>query len=147
MIGLMADDWPSKQENAFYDEVTGGLPWVSHSHVGITGSDVKGRGAAREGEVVEAGVSRHGDQTMDRSGIKVGYHSAVFHCEVADGDPPGGSLGGWRRPDLAAYQPRYESAQPGSRWRHLLELNVTGDQRGVARGGADFSPWRRKAET
>jgi len=138
MIGLMSDDWPSKQENVFYDEVTGGLPWVSHSHVGITGSDVKGEEAERHGELVEAGVSRQGDQTLDRRGLKVGYHSAVFYCHVADNDPPCGSLGGWNRADLAAYQPRYESAQPASRWRHLVELNVTGAQRGVARGGADF---------
>ena len=137
MIGLMADDWPSKEENSFYHDVTGGLPWVSHSHIEIGGSAEAGHP-----EIIVAGVNRQGDQVVDRTGIRVGFRSAVLQCDCADDDPPLGSHLGWKRPDLATYQPRYESAQPGSRWRNLIELNVTGRQRGISRGGADF--WNLK---
>jgi Glycoside hydrolase 123, catalytic domain/Glycoside hydrolase 123, N-terminal domain len=129
MLGLMSDDWPTKAENAFYKEVSGDLPWVSHSHMGIptTGKISYGSGGVPGGR-----------RTLDVSYMKVGYHSAVMADNMADNDPPTGSHYGWKRADLVAYQPRYEAGQSASRWRHLLELNVTGKQRGVARGGADF---------
>jgi len=129
MLGLMSDDWPTKAESVFYSDVSGDLPWVSHSHMGIptTGKISYGSGGVPGGR-----------RTLDVSYMKVGYRSAVMSDNMADNDPPTGSHYGWKKADLVAYQPRYESGQPASRWRHLLELNVTGKQRGVARGGADF---------
>lgn len=135
MIGLMSDDWPSRPEVDFCDRVTGRLPWVSHSHITLGGSPEPGRH-----DIIVAGVNRQGDQVVDRTGIRVGCRSAVLQYDFADNDPPMGSRRGWSLPDIILYQPRYESCQPGSRWRHLMELNITGGQRGVARGGADFWP-------
>ncbi len=134
MIGLMSDVWPSQEERVFYDDVTGGLPWVSHSHLPVTDD---GR---VEDELVTAGVATHGGLEVDRSGFRIGYHSSVLGTSFADTDPPLGSLQGWNRADLSAYQPRYESGQPASSWRHLMEVNITGLHRGVGRGGADYWP-------
>ena len=85
-----------------------------------------------------SGGAPGGKRTMDLSYMKTGYFSAVFNDKMADDDPPFGSHHGWRNENINAYQPRYEYAQPGSRWRHMVELNITGRQRGMARGGADF---------
>ncbi len=135
MIGLMSDDWPTREEDEFYAEVSRGLPWVSHSHVPVT------RGAERpEDGIVTTVATSQGNAQVNRVGLRVGYHSAVLSCTFANNDPPLGTHLGWKRRDLACYQPRYESFQPASRWRNLMELNITGAQRGVARGGADFWP-------
>jgi len=135
MIGLMSDDWPTKEEHQFYREVSGGLLWVSHSHVPVTRNSAK-----NEGGVVTTGATSQGSAKVNRVGFRVGYHSAVLSCSFATNDPPLGSLQGWKRRDMGSYQPRYERLQPASRWRQLMELNVTGGQRGVARGGADLWP-------
>ncbi len=129
MLGQMSDHWPSRQENEFFDEVSGKLPWVSHSHVGIPESGKYSYGS---------GGVPGGRRTMDLSYMKVGYFSAVFNDNMADNDPPLGTHMGWRNENINAYQPRYEAEQPSSRWRHMVELNITGHQRGMARGGADF---------
>jgi hypothetical protein len=137
MIGLLSDAWPAEEaERLFYADVTGGLPWVSHSHVPVT-RDMAG---AEEGGIVVTGATSQGNAKVNRVGFRVGYHSAVFNDNFALDGPPLGSLLGWTRPDLGTYQPRYESFQPASRWRQLVEVNITGRQRGVSRGGADFWP-------
>ena len=133
MIGLMSDDWPTQAENRFYNDVSGDLLWVSHSHVPVT----RGSRNVTDG-VVTTGATAQGNAKVNRVGFRVGYHSAVLSCTFADRDPPLGSFLGWQRPDMGLYQPRYESFQPASRWRQLMELNITGRQRGVARGGADI---------
>jgi glycosyl hydrolase family 123 len=133
MIGLMSDDWPTQAESRFYDEVSGNLLWVSHSHVPVT-RDSKN---VTDG-IVTTGATSQGSAKVNRVGFRVGYHSAVFNCTLAEREPPLGSLLGWQRSDMGLYQPRYEYCQPASRWRQLMELNITGKQRGVARGGADI---------
>ena len=134
MVGLLSDDWPTEAEREFYVDVTGNLPWVSHSHVPVT----RDMGGTEEGGIVVTGATSQGSAKVNRVGFRVGYHSAVFNDEFPMDGPPLGSLGGWRRPDLGTYQPRYESSQPASRWRQLMEVNIAGRQRGVSRGGADF---------
>ncbi|GAH78994.1 unnamed protein product, partial [marine sediment metagenome] len=133
MIGLLSDDWPTGKERQFYNDVSGGLLWVSHSHVPVTRDSAK-----EEDGIVITGATRQGSAKVNRVGFRVGYHSAVLSCTFADGDPLLGSLHGWKRRDMGCYQPRYESRQPASRWRQLMELNITGRQRGIARGGADL---------
>jgi Glycoside hydrolase 123, catalytic domain/Glycoside hydrolase 123, N-terminal domain len=135
MIGLMSDDWPTKAEHQFYNEVSGDLLWVSHSHVPVTSNSLK-----HEGGVVTTGATSKGTAKVNRVGFRVGYHSAVLNNRYATDGPPLGSLQGWKRGDMGSYQPRYERLQPASRWRQLMELNITGEQRGVARGGADIWP-------
>ena len=135
MIGLLSDDWPTNEERRFYSAVSGDLPWVSHSHVPVTRDGDK----TEDGIVVTAATSQ-GNAKVDRVGFRVGYHGAVLSCTFPTGDPPLGSLRGWTRPDMGCYQPRYESLQPASRWRQLMEMNTTGRQRGVSRGGADLWP-------
>lgn len=134
MVGLLSDDWPTTAERVFYDEVTGAMPWVSHSHVPVTRD---GKQADAGGIIVTAATAQ-GSAKVDRVGFRVGYHSAVLMDDFADRDPPLGSLGGWTRRDLGCYQPRYEYAQPCSRWREIMEFNITGFQRGISRGGADL---------
>ena len=129
MIGLMSDDWPSKAESEFYAETSGRLPWVSHSHMGIPDNGKISYGS---------GGVPGGRRTLDISYMKVGYHSAVMNDNMADNDPPTGSNYGWKLSTIVAYQPRYETGQTSSRWYHLMEMNIAGFQRGVARGGADF---------
>ena len=75
MIGLMSDDWPSKEEDAFYTEVSGGLPWVSHSHIPVTRGSTK-----MENGIVTTGATSQGSAKMDRVGLRVGYHSSVLSC-------------------------------------------------------------------
>ncbi|NLF31671.1 MAG: hypothetical protein GX591_12385 [Planctomycetes bacterium] len=135
MIGLLSDDWPTEDERLFYEDVTGGLPWVSHSHVPVTRD-----GAVGDDGIVVTAATSQGDAKVDRVGFRVGYHSAVLSCTFPMNDPPLGSLHGWNRPDMGCYQPRYEPGQPASRWRQLMEMNITGLQRGISRGGADFWP-------
>ncbi len=137
MLGLMSDDWPTDEENAFFREASGGLNWVSHSHIPVT----QGGRKLEDGRIILTGATSRGSARVDREGFRVAYHSAVFNCVFPDEARTAfGSLRGWMRSDLGAYQPRYETFQPASRWRHLMELNVAGGQRGVARGGADFWP-------
>ncbi|MBN2583611.1 MAG: hypothetical protein JXL80_11125 [Planctomycetes bacterium] len=135
MIGLLSDDWPTEAERQFYRDVTDGLPWVSHSHVPVTRD-----GAETEDGIVVTAATSQGNAKVDRVGFRVGYHSAVLSCMFPMDGPPLGSLHGWNREDMGCYQPRYEYIQPASRWRQLMEMNITGRQRGVSRGGADFWP-------
>ena len=73
---------------------------------------------------------------------KVGYYSKVM--SRFPGDPEKGRQYGWRRPDLIAQLNRHWTGTidyfPASVWRHLGEINITGDQRGVGRLGGDFWP-------
>ncbi|HUT56875.1 MAG TPA: glycoside hydrolase domain-containing protein [Phycisphaerae bacterium] len=133
MVGLLSDDWPTDAERRFYRDVTGGLPWVSHSHIPVTRD-----GAGTDNGIVVTAATRQGNAKVDRVGFRVGYHSAVLSDTFPMNDPPLGSLGGWSREDMGCYQPRYEYIQPASRWRVLMEMNITGRQRGVSRGGADL---------
>ena len=135
MVGLLSDDWPNDAERRFYSEVTGDLPWVSHSHVPVTRDGDK----AEDGIVITAATSQ-GNAKVDRVGFRVGYHSAVLLDSFATNDPPLGSQRGWTRTDMGCYQPRYEGGQPASRWRQMMEMNITARQIGIGRGGADLWP-------
>jgi len=135
MIGLLSDDWPTDEERRFYSAASGDLPWVSHSHVPVTRN-----GSKTDDGIVLTAATGQGNAKVNRIGFRVGYHSAVLSCTFPMNDPPLGSLYGWKREDMGCYQPRYEGRQPASRWRQLMEMNITGRQRGVSRGGADLWP-------
>jgi len=119
MLGMVSDLWPSKEEVTLLNEVSGGLPWVSHAHAGNL-SDT-GIGKKILYNVADLGYAAH-------------VRNLVFQV-----NPDKGRLYGWRRSALVAYFPRNGSANGSCLWlRHLPEFNITGDQRGVGRLGADM---------
>jgi hypothetical protein len=116
-VGTIGDTWPKKPELALLGEVTGGLPWLHHSHMGLPwGKKVYGF-------------------------AEIAYQQRVNNVFfAADGEPPLGSKLGWKQPTRIAeyYRTRTFSDYHPTRWRHLAETNITGKQCGVARLGADF---------
>jgi hypothetical protein len=143
MLGTMSDAWPSKTIVEFYDDVCGKLPWFSDSHSGITA-------LCKDMTVLEKGSSKFMQETVyptvtaPRDEISVlnraAYSARVWHNTFPHADPPAGSLGGWHRSDLFVQHDRHAGRHPVTRWRHIAEINVTGEQRGVGRLGGDW--WR-----
>ena len=114
MIGMISDDWCSKDQVEFFQEVAGPLPWVSASH------------------------GRH-DAEKSLYGVGgVGYQAHAFNVNVAYV----GSLRGWNLPRANTLYERWGGfplTMP-TRWRAFPEYAVTGNTRGVGRVGADT--WR-----
>jgi len=115
-LGMASDHWPGKEELAVLQEVSGGLPWVMHTH---GGSRVRQK--------------MHGLAPLE-------YIAYVWDVKYAD--PSAGSLYGWKRPELQVQFLRFRALNdwPASALLHFEELNITGRQRGVGRIGADFWP-------
>ena len=114
-LGLMSDAWPTRDEALLFSELSGGLPWVSHSHMGVRNWKLH--------DVAD-----------------VVYQSTVTQNRFANDDPPSGSKYGWKEPRLFVEYARGTNyiECPASRMRHCGEFNITGGQRGVGRMGADF---------
>jgi hypothetical protein len=114
-LAMAPDIWPEKQEVATIQEVSGNLPWVSHTH---GGSNV--------------GTKLQGLAPLD-------YFAFVWNNVVAT-EPSKGRMYGWKRPELMTLYERFyglnSSSLPGM--LHAVELNITGQQRGIGRIGADF---------
>ena len=125
MVGLLSDSQPGRQEVEFINEVTGGLPWVIHSHYGCPAGVIHGVG-------------------------KIGYESRVWgDIRFADGgrqtnqkDPVSSeALFGWKQTRLvAAFErtPLLDISFPLARWRFFTETCITGSLRGVGWIGGDF---------
>ena len=117
MFGVGSDAVPKKVEVDLFASLWPKVPWVVHSHGG--------------------GWSR----SLFKN-AKVGYYDKVF--AKFGRDPDKGRLYGWRRPDLVTQLNRHWTGTidnfPASVWRHIGEVNITGEQRGVGRLGGDF--WR-----
>jgi hypothetical protein len=111
----MSDAWPTREEALVFKELSGNLPWVSHSHMGVRNW--------RLHDVAD-----------------VAYQTTVTQNRFANTDPATGSLYGWKRPELFAEYARGSNYVecPASRLRHSGEFNITGMQRGCGRMGADF---------
>jgi hypothetical protein len=109
MLGMINDCWPTKEEVQLLKDASGGLEWVLQAHFGK--SDVYGL-------------------------ARVGYRSQVWSLEA----PGKTSLMGWKRPDLLARFTRLGEfgAAPQITWRYWGEYCIAGNQRGIARLGADF---------
>ncbi|NLF30064.1 MAG: DUF4091 domain-containing protein [Planctomycetes bacterium] len=123
MLGMVTDARPSRQEVAFFHDVSGGLPWVSHGHGGFT-PDQKLHGIA-----------------------PVGYQACVWHTKFADGVHTHGQtwsepMAGWNQDQLTVAFERNTAldSYPLTRWRQFAATNITGGQRGIGRLGADFWP-------
>jgi len=117
VLGLMSDAWPTRGEALFLKDLSGDLPWISHSHMGVA--------KWRLHDVAD-----------------VAYQTTVTQNHYANDDPPMGSKHGWKRPELIAEYARGTCFVncPASRMRHCGEFNITGTQRGIGRVGGDF--WR-----
>jgi len=116
-LGMAADIWPTKDEVSVLQEVSGGLPWVRHSHGG--------------GNV---GQKMHGIGRID-------YTAYVWNVKYGP-DPATGHAYGWKQPSLVAQYrrgPALNLISPAA-IMHFEELNITGAQRGVGRIGADYWP-------
>ena len=131
MLGMNCDAWASKPTVQFFDDILPGTPWVVQSHDGFPLKLKLLHGIA-----------------------KVGYQTRVWGVAFADEDRhdpyrinkageanEAGRLHGWNRPERLALFERFSlSVFPATRWRTFAEVNVTGDQRGFGRVGADFWP-------
>ena len=110
MVGMIPDNWPTKEQVAAINEASGGLPWVVHSHGGMGPKPV---GYAANVFY----VNYLADAPKDRS---YGWKRPELVVEYR------------RNEDLNVW--------PAATVRNFLELNITGTQRGVGRIGADFWP-------
>ncbi len=123
MLGMVTDARPTPEEVAFFHDVSGGLPWVSHGHGGFA-PDQKLHGLA-----------------------PIGYQACVWHTKFTDGVHTHGKtwaepLAGWNQAQLTVAFERNTALDtyPLTRWRQFAATNITGGQRGVGRLGADFWP-------
>ncbi len=114
-LGMLTDTYATKEQVAFLDGVSGGLPWVLHTH---GGSHVQPR-------------------VYDIADVI--YTTYVWNIEVTL-NPELGRTYGWRRPELIAAHYRLTGVNRmlPSRVRGLIETNITGNQRGVGRIGGDY---------
>ena len=115
-LGMASDAWPTKGELTVLQEVSGNLPWIMHTH----------------------GGNRVGQKML---GIApVAYVAYVWNTEYAK--DPGQQGLGWKRPELYAEFRRFSGLNdwPASSIMLFSELQITGDQRGLGRVGADFWP-------
>jgi len=115
-LGMLTDQWPSREEVEFLQKVSGDLPWVSHAHW--------------------SAASRRGGKVYDLANIA--YETCVWDIEATD--PDAERTYGWQREKLvlAHYRMRGMNGFYPSRMRAVSELNITGMQRGLGRIGADF---------
>ena len=114
MMGTPSDIVPRQAHFDFYKEVAPGWRWVNNSHFDVS------------------------DLYKSRGG-KLGYYSTVmnvFFCKY----PEEGRHYGWKRKELHAHLRSRWGKDYFSLtiWRHMAEVNITGEQRGVGRLGADM---------
>ena len=117
MIGMLTDSWPSKEQAAFLHHVSGGMKWVSNSHW--------------------SAVKRRGGKVFGLT--DVGYETTVWDVTVAV-NPAVERSHGWARPEHvgAHYRMSTINRMLPAIFRTQLEVEVTGNQRGMGRIGADF---------
>ncbi len=135
VLGCASDVWPTREEVEALEELSGGMPWIKFAHWGVGSWQLHG--------------------TAD-----VIYQATVCDQRHADDGPPLGSHHGWagpswprspgvpvaerlEEPGIFAHNDRagrdYERMPP-SRLRHVAEFEITGDQSGAGRLGADYWP-------
>jgi hypothetical protein len=116
MLGTTSDIVMRKDQFAFYRDIAGDLPWVSHSHFDVT-------------------------SVFDKAGLSLGYFTSVMNINLP-GEPTTGRFYGWRNERLhAQLRSRWGRDDfPLTVWRHQAEVNVAGGQRGVGRIGGDLWP-------
>ncbi len=119
-MGMVNDQAPSREDLTFLHEVSGGLPWISHSHP-----------PRLSGRPVVGNKLLHGL-------ADISYEAHVYRIRY-ESDPAKSRSYGWKIPELRAFFGRHGIPNGGAlRVRQLPEINITGQQRGVGRIGADY---------
>ena len=110
-LAMVSDIWPTKEENAAIEEASGKLPWVNHTH--------------------------GGGYRFSLAPVK---YTAYVWNNVYGPDPSKERYYGWQRPDLVAQYLRFDylNRWPLASLLRFEEYNITGQQRGLGRIGADF---------
>jgi len=125
-LGMVSDMEPSKEEVEFLHDVSGGLPWVAHSHYQRT----RGRPAPNR---ALKGIA------------DIVYEAQVYRAEFQT-NPDRARSYGWRAPELRAWLDRVNLLNGSALTVRLMpEINITGAQRGIGRMGGDFWPALRDA--
>jgi hypothetical protein len=116
MIGTASDVVPRKETIDFFKEAAPGLLWVGHAHGML-------------------------ERYFASKGTSMGYYTSLIESSFP-GWPEDGRSYGWKRPQLYAYLLRNWHGSfdqfPLTTWRHLGEVNITGNQRGIGHMGADM---------
>jgi hypothetical protein len=120
-VSMLSDIWPLQPEVAAIQDITGGLPWINHTH---------GSG---------------GNLSSSVYGLAPIKYIAMVWNNVMPEEPSKGHTYGWKRPEPPIVV-QYHRFCYLSQWftlaavLHTPELNITGNQRGMGRIGADFWP-------
>ncbi len=123
MLAQVSDRRPTRAEVAFWEDVTGGIPWMSCSH------------HAREW------INEDPGKKLLHGVARVGYTAVALDFQYVI-NPEKDRRYGWKKPMLHGLYWRFGTINANSLpWvRHELECNITGNQRGLARIGGDFWP-------
>jgi hypothetical protein len=115
LLGIASDMWPNKDEMITLDKASGSLPWINHTHQGPQGAPL-------------AGGLGH-----------VAYTAYVWPNQYP-GDPRRPRTYGWKRPELNVEFHRFGSQNDWLLPTQMVfpEIEITGNQRGLGRIGADF---------
>ena len=120
VLGMANDEIPSRDDVAFLNDVSGGLPWIAHLHPPRT------QGRKPVGNKLMYGIA------------DVVYEAHVYRIRY-ESDPAKSRTYGWKIPEHRAFFGRHGIPNGGAlRVRQLAEVNITGAQRGVGRIGADY---------
>jgi hypothetical protein len=117
VLGMLSDIWPSQEEAKFLGDLSGGLPWASQAHNGLT-----------------------------YGGRKSSFGKVAYDCNVWDFhwvvDPSKTRAYGWKEPVAIAvyHRSNFFNVATWTALRNDMEQNITGKQRGVGRIGADTWP-------
>ena len=128
MLGIMPDIWPTKEEVAFWKDVSGGLSWVIHGH----------EGAAKDVMIGNKGLYKIAD---------IGYAAFVYNARF-NVNPEKGRMYGWQIPALLSIYWRNGALNifEDSVIREFPAFNITGGQSGCGRIGAEFWPVMRNSK-
>jgi hypothetical protein len=122
MLGVASDMWPTKEEAAFFNDVTAGLPWTSCSHhaAWVLSSSPTGKGQL------------HGLASVGYTAVALDFQFTI--------NPANGRTYGWKKPLLHGqfWRFQYFNTSTQSTIRGEAECNITGNQRGLAHIGGDF---------
>ena len=118
LLGMASDYFPTQGgDELVLQDVSGNLPWIHHTHGGNT-----------VGHKLD-GIA------------PVAYTAYVWNTEYAK-DPDKGRSYGWKRPELYTEFRRFGALNDWPLASIMLfpEIEITGQQRGLGRIGADFWP-------
>jgi len=132
MLGILYDTWATKEDMAFFREVAGDVPWAIQSH---------------EGFVTSWGNMDKPERKRMYDMVKIGYQARVWAVTYSDDNADRGkgykggieSHRGWAREDLVALFDRFSRERHTcTKWFRMMEVAITGSQRGLGRVGADY---------